>query len=185
MTTTDYKTAPGVIVSTYADYRLHRHVTDNGAVEWHVTRMYGDMLALETATYDGTTAFYAAQIDIDNDRHDNGDILAAAARIKDAANAATMFTAIVDADAKIGPRPDKVDTYIADSPLRTRPPLARGASWTDIDRMCAALRKSGLTQVALIDKDGDILVWDRNTKGFGDYEIKPKYGPFTVIHGGK
>lgn len=172
MTTTDCKTAPGVIVSTYADYRLHRHVTDNGAVEWHVTRTYSDMLALETATYDGTTAFYAAQVDIDDDQPDNNDILAAAARIKDAANAATVFTAIVDADAKISPR-------------RTRPPLARGASWTDIDRMCAALRKSGLTQVTLIDNDGDILVWDRNTKAFGDYEIKPKYGPFTVIHGGK
>lgn len=101
--------------------------------------------------------------------------------------------ALIAPDGKIGwilpgyvtPRPDLPRMeWPSEAPV---PPntLTKGSEWDDTDALARACRESGRTQITVIDRDGDVSVWDESAENWHGPHPIPKYSPFTITHTGR
>lgn len=63
--------------------------------------------------------------------------------------------------------------------------LAVGSEWDDADALEAACAGSWRTQITVIDRDGDVSVWDASAENWHGPHPIPKYAPFTITHTGR
>lgn len=63
--------------------------------------------------------------------------------------------------------------------------LAVGSEWNDSDALEGACWGSWRDQITVIDRDGDVSVWDGRGEDWRILYPLQKYAPFTIIHAGK
>ena len=84
--------------------------------------------------------------------------------------------------------PDEL-TYIdqGDDTSDAAPPntLAVGSTWDDADALTRTCFGSGRDQIAMIDKNGDVGVWDAGLQSWCAYAASADFAPYTILHAGK
>ena len=88
----------------------------------------------------------------------------------------------------VTPRPDLPRmTWPGDKKPDAVPPgtLAEGSEWDNTDALARACRESGRTQITVIDRDGDVSVWDASAENWNGPHPIPKYAPYTITHTGR
>ena len=63
--------------------------------------------------------------------------------------------------------------------------LSVGSVWKNANALTRACSESGRDQIAVIDKNGDVGVWDAELRGWRAYTPGPVFAPYTIIHTGR
>ena len=62
--------------------------------------------------------------------------------------------------------------------------LADGSEWDDADALARACEESGRDQIAVLEHDGWVYVWDGMAEWW-EGSAQPDNAPFTIIHAGR